>query len=420
MVGCLVFAFLIVFWEGFIQWLGKLTLLDFVLFFWPLIIFDLARSIIKPIFLLFHAVYRKLRPSKTGLFFMPKVSIIIPAHNEEEIIVKSIESALEADCPNKEIIVVDDGSTDRTYQLASLYATKGQVKLLHRDQASGSKAGALNFGVCFASGEVLITLDADTLIEHDSIKEMMKTFSDPKVSAVSGNVRILNSVKREKNLLIRLQTYEYLIAFELGRRFSSVTDTLLIISGAFGAFRKENIKTLGEYDKDTLTEDFDITVKLRKLGQKLKFASNSVSWTNAPETWKEWNRQRIRWTRGQAETMWKHRNILHKKGFDFRSVFSFYDMLFSDIIILFLRFAWILSLIFFFPANLPYVILLSFILYLFLEVITFISAGILSAKKSDLKNLWLAPIAVFFYRPYYSLVRFKAYVDWLIKKKSSW
>jgi cellulose synthase/poly-beta-1,6-N-acetylglucosamine synthase-like glycosyltransferase len=420
MIPCAVFAFLPVFWEGFIQWLSKLTPLDFVLFFWPLIIFDLVRSIGKPIFLAFHALYKQLCPSKSGLVLMPKVSIIIPAHNEEEIIVKSIESALEADYPNKEIIVVDDGSTDRTYQLASLYASKGLIKLLHRDQASGSKAGALNFGICFASGEVLVTLDADTLIEHGSIKEMIKAFSDPQVSAVSGNVRILNNVKGKRNLLVRLQAYEYLIAFELGRRFSSITGTLLIISGAFGAFRKASIKTLGEYDRDTLTEDFDITVKLRKLGQKLKFVSNGVSWTNAPKTWNEWNHQRIRWTRGQAETIWKHRNLLHKKGFDFRSVFSIYDMLFSDIIILFLRFVWVFSLIFFFPANLPYVILLSLILYLILEVVTFISAGILSSRKSDLKNVWLAPLAVFIYRPYYSLVRFKAYIDWLIKKESSW
>jgi cellulose synthase/poly-beta-1,6-N-acetylglucosamine synthase-like glycosyltransferase len=304
--------------------------------------------------------------------------------------------------------------------LASIYAKKGLIKLVRRDVASGSKAGALNSGLFFASGDVVVTVDADTLIERNSLKELVKPLSNPNNSAVSGNVRILSGEKGNKNLVVRLQAYEYLLTLELGRRYNSIVGTLLIISGAFGAFWKKYVKTLGEYDKDTITEDFDITIKMRKMGKRLVFADKSVSWTFAPETWSDWRRQRIRWTRGQAETLWKHRNLFSKSGFDFRLVIATYDMLLMDILILFLRFIYIFLLVFLYTPTLPYVFILSFILYLVMEFITVAFAGLLSPRKDDLKNVYLVPVVVFFYRPYYSLIRLKGYLDWILKKKSRW
>ncbi|MFQ6075796.1 MAG: glycosyltransferase, partial [Candidatus Bathyarchaeia archaeon] len=336
------------------------------------------------------------------------------------IIVRSIESALETNYMNKEIIVVDDGSEDRTYQLAYPYAKRGLIKLLHRDVASGSKAGALNYGLLFASGEVVVTVDADTLIERNSLRELVKPLSDPNVSAVSGNVRILRGENGSNNLLVRLQAYEYLLSLELGRRYNSIVGTLLIISGAFGAFWKRLVKSLGEYDKDTITEDFDITFKMRKLGKRLAFADKAVSWTFAPETWRDWRCQRIRWTRGQAETLWKHRNLFRRRGFDLRYVAAVYDMLFMDIIVLFMRFIWLFYLIFFYQPTLPYVMLLSILLYMAMEFITIASAGILSPRKGDLKNAYLVPIVVLFYRPYHALIRLRAYLDWMLKRESRW
>lgn len=415
-----IFMAITLFWEDFIQWFNGMTLVDFILIFWPLITIDFARSVGKSIFLLVHALYKKINPLKFDHDFLPKVSLIIPAHNEEKIIVRSIESALETNYENKEIIIVDDGSKDKTYQLAYPYAKRGLVKLLHRDVASGSKAGALNYGLLFASGEVVVTVDADTLIERNSLKELVKPLSDPNVSAVSGNVRILKGENGAKNLLVRLQAYEYLLSLELGRRFNSIIGTLLIISGAYGAFWKKLVKSLGEYDKDTITEDFDITFKMRKLGKRLVFADKAVSWTFAPETWKDWRRQRVRWTKGQAETLWKHRNLFRKRGFGLGFVAAVYDMVFMDIIALFLRFMWLFYLIFFYQPTFLYVMFLSFLLYLAMEFITIASAGILSPRKGDLKNAYLVPIVVLFYRPLYSLIRLKAYLDWMLKSESRW
>ncbi|MGB9915107.1 MAG: glycosyltransferase family 2 protein [Candidatus Bathyarchaeales archaeon] len=181
------------------------------------------------------------------------------------------------------------------------------------EKRRADKSGALNYGILFASGEVIVTMDADTLLERNAIQEAVKRLANPSVSAVSGNVRVLSGEHGGRNLLVKLQAYEYLLSLELGRRFNSIMGTLLIISGAFGAFWKRSVEQLGQYDKDTITEDFDITIKMRKLGKRLVFAENAVAWTFCPETWRDWIRQRLRWTRGQVETLNKHRDIFFKE-----------------------------------------------------------------------------------------------------------
>jgi len=406
--------------EGFAHWLGSLTLIDFLVIFWPLLLFDFLRSVGKSIFLLGYEAWQRLtRPEFRG-DFAPQLSLIIPAHNEEKIIARSVESALETDYEKKEIIVVDDGSKDRTYELALPYARKGLIKLLRRDVASGSKAGALNYGLLFASGEIIVTVDADTVLERESLKEIAKPLSDEDISAVSGNVRVLRGENGADNLLVKLQAYEYVISLELGRRFNSAIGTLLMISGAFGAFWRKNVTSIGEYDRDTITEDFDMTVKMRKLGKRLFFSEDAVCWTFAPETWRDWRRQRTRWTRGQIETLWKHANIFGMKGFDLRLIATVYDMLFMDIILLFGRFAWLLLVLFFYQPTIVYVMIVSILMYLLIEFIAIGTAIILSRRKSDLGSILLVPIVVLFYRPYHSLVRFRAYVDWALGRESQW
>jgi cellulose synthase/poly-beta-1,6-N-acetylglucosamine synthase-like glycosyltransferase len=406
--------------EGFTHWLSSLTLIDFLAIFWPLLLFDFLRSVGKSVFLLGYEVWQELARPKFDKSFRPGLSLVIPAHNEEKIIVRSIESALEADYEGKEIIVVDDGSEDRTYELALPYARRGLIKLLHRDVASGSKAGALNYGLLFASGDVIVTVDADTVLERGSLKEIVKPLSDNSISAVSGNVRVLRGENGANNLLVRLQAYEYVISLELGRRFNSAIGTLLMISGAFGAFWRKNVASIGQYDKDTITEDFDMTVKMRKLGKRLFFSEGAVCWTFAPETWRDWRRQRIRWTRGQIETLWKHANIFGLKGFDLRLIASVYDMLLMDTVLLFGRFAWLLLIVVFYQPTIVYIMLVSMLMYLLIEFVTIATAITLSRRKSDFGSILLVPIVVLFYRPYYSLIRLRAYVDWALGRESRW
>lgn len=407
--------------DGFNTWLYSLTLADFFMIFWPLIVFDFMRSIGKCLILLLHSLYRRIKPGCYATRnFSPKISLIIPAHNEEKIIVRAIEAALEADYDNKEVIVVDDGSSDRTYELAYSYAKRGLIKLFRRDFASGSKAGALNFGLLFATGDIIVTVDADTLIERDALKEIVKPLSDPRVSAVSGNVMVLQGEHGANNLLVKLQAYEYLVSLELGRRFNALINTLLIISGAFGSFWKEHVVSLGQYDSDTITEDFDITLKVRKLGKRLAFADKAVSWTFTPETWRDWRRQRTRWSRGQIESLWKHRNIFFSRRFDLMLILAVYDMVIMDMLLLFIRLGWFSYIFIYMQQALLYIMLLSITIYLIIELIMVLTAETLSPRKRLLRNIYLVPIITLIYRPYYSIIRLKAYLEWITQKRSSW
>jgi len=209
-------------------------------------------------------------------------------------------------------------------------------------------------------------------------------------------------------------------ARKLGRRFNSLIGTLLIISGAFGAFWKRNVISVGEYDCDTITEDFDITLKMRKLGKQLRFAEKAVSWTFAPENWKDWRRQRICWTKGQLQSLWRHRNLFRKEAFPTRLVWAVYDMFFMDVVLLLARFAWIMMLLFLYNSILPYILFLSFLLYLGIELLMVLTARLLSRRREDLKKCYLVPIIVVFYRPYYGLVRLKAYLEWALNAKDQW
>jgi cellulose synthase/poly-beta-1,6-N-acetylglucosamine synthase-like glycosyltransferase len=407
-------------WPGFSQWLLTITPLDFVWMFWPLIIVDTIRSAGKSVVLLADWAIKRLKKKQETTLVNPLVSLIIPAHNEEKAIERAIQAALETDYTNKEVIVVDDGSTDRTLEMAKPYADRRQIKLIHRDDASGSKSGALNYGILFSSGEVIISVDADTLLERGSITEMIKPFSDPNVNAVSGNVRILRGDNGADNLIVKLQGYEYIQSLELGRRFASLANTLLIISGAFGAFRKKDVVSLGVYSTDTITEDFDATIKVRKMNKKIVFADKAVSWTFAPETWKAWKRQRIRWTRGQYETIMKHRNVLSGGGFNINFVFAVYDMILIDFLLLFVRTLWLPIFLIIYYQTAFYITALMFIIYLILETSQFLVAGILSPRKEDLKKAYLIPVMVFIYRPYYSLIRFQAYIQSITKRSKQW
>ena len=379
------------------------------------IIVDMPRTFGKAIFLLLHEFYTRLK-AKPLKIRHPLVSIIVPAHNEEEVIEQTIKSLLKQDYPNKEIIVVDDGSTDRTYEIAYKFARKGLIKLVHRSKASGKKARAVNLGVLYARGEIIVTVDADTLLEPASLSELIKPLSNPNIGAVSGNVRVLNRT----NLLAKLQAYEYLMAMEMGRRFQAITGMLMIIPGALGAIRKNLADALGLYDPDTITEDFDITLKIHKARLKVVFASKAIGWTVVPESWRSWIRQRVRWTAGQLQTLIKHRNVFFEPFFRKIGLIATPDMLFMDIILLFVRTAWFVALPLFYLRLIPQLLLLIFLFYIINELIIALAAAILSPRKGDLAYIILAPIVVLFYRPFYSIIRMRAYMEELAGKVFRW
>ncbi|MDG6939773.1 MAG: glycosyltransferase family 2 protein [Nitrososphaerota archaeon] len=405
---------------GFELWLHSLTLFELLLILSVPLLIDMPRSVGKSVFLLLDGLHSKIRPKAFDDTYLPKITLIIPAHNEEGTIERSIEAAVDADYPNKEIIVVDDGSTDNTYVRALPYDRRHMIKLVHRETASGSKSGAINFGMLFSTGEILYIIDADTLLERNALRESTKCFSIPSVNAVSGNVRILAGDGGEKNLLTSLQSYEYLLSLEMGRRFNALMGTLLIIPGAFGGFRRKAGEELGFFDRDTLTEDFDFTLKLRKLKGKIFFVPTGISWTFCPASWKSWFRQRRRWAYGQMETLGKHKdafvNLRYGKGF----LLALYDMVLMDMILLCLRTAWLAFTLLTYTGFILYPAFLVFGVYLVSEAVVVLTAGVLSPRRGDLRLIYVLPLMVLFYRPLYGMVRLEAYVRWLLGKKSAW
>jgi len=257
----------------------------------------------------------------------PLVTILIPAYNEEKVISNTIESVMEMDYPRKEIIVVDDGSRDKTLQIAQRFEEYG-VKVLHKE--NGGKASALNYGIAFSNGEIITVLDADTLAGRTSLKEIVKVFEDDKnVAAVAGNIKVRN----KKNWLTWCQALEYVAGIQISRRAFDLFGAITIVPGALGSFRKSVLQDAGSYDKETIVEDFDTTVKILKSGMLVRGTTKSIAYTEAPDTLRDFFEQRKRWYRGNLQVVLKHRNALTNPRFGFLQKLAFPYMVISMIVL---------------------------------------------------------------------------------------
>lgn len=411
---------IVAFFEGFVSWIFSLTLYDFLLMTAFTIIVDVLRNLVKAIGLVSDSVNRRIYPLKYKPGVYPKISILVPSHNEGAGIRNTIRSLIEDPYPNKEIIIIDDHSTDDTYSQALPYHEKGQIKLIRRIEGKGSKSAAINYGAVFASGDYLMILDGDTLVERGSLEEVGRHLTVPGVMAVSGNVRILAGDGGVQNLLTRLQGYEYLIAFEIGRRFNSLLNMLIIIPGAFGVLPREVGKKIGLYDRDTLGEDFDLTMKLLKTGGRVAFLPNAVGYTYCPSNWNAWMRQRVRWAHGQFAVLLKHRDVTHGHTYRRHLVLAVYDMILMDIVMMFVRMGGLIWIALAYTDTLLYVWLMLFLFYLANEAIAILTAASFSPRRRDLKYIYLVPVMVLFYRPFYSYVRLYAYFKRIFNSQVRW
>ncbi len=240
----------------------------------------------------------------------PKVSVIIPAFNEEKVIRKTLESMLETQYPRKEIIFVDDGSTDETLEIANEF--KNKISVLHKD--NGGKASALNYGLVYAKGEIIVVVDADTIIGRNSIKEIVKGFEvDKHVAAVAGNIKVRNRV----NWITKCQALEYLTGIQVIRRAFDAFGSITVVPGALGAFKKSCVSGTGSYGKETIVEDFDQTIKLLKAGLITQGSVKAVAYTEAPSTFSDFKKQRKRWYRGNIQVLKRHSDALINPRFGY-------------------------------------------------------------------------------------------------------
>ncbi len=237
--------------------------------------------------------------------FIPSIAVIISAYNEEKVINQTISTLLDSTYPKFEIIVVNDGSKDDTLSVVKReYGSNPRVQIY--TQENTGKAIALNFGITKTNADVIISLDADTIFTPDTLSLLARHFVDPQIGAVAGNAKVGN----RNNLLTKFQALEYIVSQNLDRRAFSVLDAITVVPGAVGAWRRKALLKAGGFSFDTLAEDSDLTICIRKLGYSITYEDHAMGITEAPETVKNLIKQRFRWMYGTLQVAWKHINVL--------------------------------------------------------------------------------------------------------------
>jgi peptidoglycan-N-acetylglucosamine deacetylase len=238
----------------------------------------------------------------------PSVAVIVPAFNEEKMIEKTVVSLLACEHPSAfEIVVVDDGSTDGTYALArQRFAGEPRVRVLTK--TNDGKPAALNFGLAHTKAEIIVALDADTVFAKDTIRKLVGHFADPGIGAVAGNTKVGNRI----NLMTLWQALEYITSQNLDRRAFHVLDCITVVPGAVGAWRRAAVERAAGFTSETLAEDADLTLAVRRLGYSVVYDDEAVALTEAPDTVRGFLRQRYRWTFGTLQAAWKHADTLFR------------------------------------------------------------------------------------------------------------
>ena len=257
------------------------------------------------------AIIQRLRQHQTRgapTSYAPGVSVIIPAFNEEKVVIQTISSLLnQAYSGDLELVVVDDGSSDDTAAICEeAYGSHPQVTIFRKE--NGGKASALNFGIARARHEIVIGLDADTVFDDDTVAELVQPLQDPRVAAVAGNAKVGNRI----NLVTRWQALEYVTSQNLDRRAFALLDCVTVVPGAVGAWRRSVVLDVGGFKEDTLAEDQDLTLAMRRAGYSVAYADGAVAYTEAPDTLRGLAKQRFRWSFGTLQCTWKHRSAFFR------------------------------------------------------------------------------------------------------------
>lgn len=244
--------------------------------------------------------------------YKPLVSVMIPAWNESKGVLNTIKTILENTYCNLEIIVVNDGSTDESDQLIKEFIKnynntekiKNDIKIIYEYKENGGKGSALNKAIELSHGEILISIDADCIVATDTIKNFVVAFANPKVMAAVGNVKIGNI----KKIIGVIQYLEYLFSFYF-KKAESIMNSIYIIGGAAGAFRREVFEKIGLYNTNNITEDIDLSVRIQDAGMKIVYVDKAIVYTEGAETVDGLNKQRFRWKHGRFNTFKENRHL---------------------------------------------------------------------------------------------------------------
>jgi poly-beta-1,6 N-acetyl-D-glucosamine synthase len=326
----------------------------------------------------------------------PFVSIIVPAYNESEVIENALASLLELRYPYYEIIAVDDGSTDDTYQRMRRFEGNhyGVRVSVHRKENSG-KADTLNYGIRHSRAPIVVCMDSDSRLTPDCLRYAIRHFDDPHVGAVAGNVKVIN----RNNIWTKLQALEYIEGLNIVRKAQAFFRSVNVIPGPMGIFRRSALEAVGGYDSDTYAEDFDLTVKILSEGWKISYEPKAVAFTEAPEELLDIIKQRYRWSRGILQTLRKQKSNMFRTGGNVTTPLALWYMAFEGLIWPVMNifanvfFVWIAML-----YGMTKLLVMWWILLTILDVIIAVHAILM--EKEDLT----LALYSFFYRFFYILI----------------
>lgn len=391
-----------IFYEGFSLGMSILRVVivwGFTINFWAVMLF-------VPM-----AIYNRQKEKDSKLSVLPFVSVIVPAYNEEKVIENTIKSLMGLSYSNKEIIIVDDGSKDQTLQIARRF--QNSIVVLHKE--NGGKSSALNFGVEHAKGEIVVIVDADTILEKNSLVSLVNGFATNKnLGAVGGNIKIRNRM----NLLTWCQSMEYIAGINIVRRAFDIFGTINMLPGALAAFKKSELIKINGFNDDTLVEDFDATIRLIKNGVTVQANNQAIAYTEAPQTLGEFCKQRKRWYRGNLQVFVKHIDVLLNPKYSalYNLVFPF--MLLSMLVLPLIGMIIIGASIFAILSGDGLFVLAIFTLFIILQHLQ--TALSVRLDGENPKVIAYSFFAVIGYKQIMDFLLIKACLEELLKRKAVW
>lgn len=396
--------------------LGYKFLKDLPLFLNPIFILGLVFTIAYSGSIIFLSIVQIIRSKKFKAAlkknFQPKVTVLIPAYNEEEVIAGSIKSILRSNYKNYQLLVIDDGSTDKTLKIARSFEKDQRVKVFHKE--NGGKYSALNYGLKYVDTKIYISLDADTQILPATLKNLVRFFQSKEIGAVAGNVKVGN----KKNPLTLLQSIEYIMNLNLERNAYSLLNSILVVPGALGAWRTNFVKKVGGYSGKTLTEDAELTLRLLREGYKLVYDKDSLAYTEVPENTSQLIKQRFRWTFGIFQTFFIHKDMLFKKKYGILGIITLPFTVFIQIPIMLLTPLMDFFAIYYFLFISAKIVILYLALYLLIRTILAIVAFLVSKELPW--PLIFIPYQRIFYQPILYIPLYQAFVSIFKGRQVGW
>jgi len=375
------------------------------LFYAVVIIATLRQLVRLGLSLLYNMTRRNKEPEA-----FPKISIIVPAYNEAKTIRSCIQSLQNLNYPNYDIIVVDDGSTDKTFEEASQC---NGVKVIR--QKNQGKPVALNTGILESDGDIVLTVDADTTLDKEALRKIAVRFAaNERLGAVAGNVK----VKSEPTILNTVQSAEYATGINLVRKGQSVLGCVMVVPGPVAALKKEAIERAGLFSDDTFAEDFDITLKILKSGYKIEYEEGSIAYTDAPKNTEDLMKQRRRWYRGMIQVLEKHRDMYFNRKYGSAGVFGIPNLWF-DTVSPFLNIALLLvTLLTWILTGEATSSLAGIILYLAVALVLGV-VGLSLEPKPEKRNYLAVPLLLF-YNVFLDGVRLMSLTEEMVNIMMEW